>query len=76
MAGAGGGNAHGRHFLPEGTVVAFSVSLLSLGVKTLDPLGSGGGGTLGVVSFLKMPSSSALFVSLTVAAWTPSGDCL
>jgi hypothetical protein len=27
MAGAGGGNAHVHHFLLEGTVEAFSVSL-------------------------------------------------
>jgi hypothetical protein len=28
------------------------------------------------VSFLKMPSSSTLFISLTATVWTPTSDCL
>jgi hypothetical protein len=40
---AGGGDARGRRFLLEDTVMATSLFILLLWVKALDPLGSGGG---------------------------------
>jgi hypothetical protein len=45
VSGADGGNVHRYRFLHEYVVAAYSLSLLMLLMKTLDPLRSGDNGT-------------------------------
>jgi hypothetical protein len=73
------GDAHGRRFLLEDAVVASSIYDLLLQVKTLDPLGSGGGRTfrcrfLAEGAVLEPIVCSLSVVVLTLPVKLPVGD--
>jgi hypothetical protein len=59
VSGADGGDVHGHRFLHEYVVAAYSLSLLMLLMKTLDPLGSGDNGTFWCRFLEELPGGDA-----------------